>query len=309
MKAVIFDIDGTLANLDHRLHHLPNWDKFFAEMHNDTPIPEIKWLANQLAAMSDMSSPENDYCVLIVSARPDNYRDVTENWLLKHGIDYHRLYMRKAGDFRKDSIVKKEILQQITEDGFEPFLVIDDRAQVVAMWREYGLMTLQCAPNEKPLSKYEGQCLFHMMVGPSGAGKSTYIGRNYKSSDVVSTDDIRVQLFGSKELGFTPEDLNRTWNYAHGLIRTRLENGVFTVLDATNIKRKDRLKVLEYVPKGQLVQYVMIDRDLNTKLKDRDWRPEHLVLRHHQTFQSNIKDILKADDQGNVIVVDMREKK
>lgn len=306
MKAIIVDVDGTIADCDHRKVHLPNWPKFFELMGLDKPIEPV------IDVVRSLYFSKENYQILIVTARPNEYeyRHKTMNWLAQNYVPYHQLYMRKAGDYRQDSIVKKEILQQIIDDGYEPYLAIDDRAQVVKMWREYGIRTLQVAADEdfggKP-SKYEGQCLFHMMVGPSGAGKSTYIELNYKPRDVVSTDEIRRQLFGSHELGHNPEDLARTWSYAKGWIRTRLENGIFTVLDATNIKRKDRLGVLECVPRGQLATYVVINRQYNDKLRDRGWRPEELILKHDTTFRSNLKDILNADNQGNVIVLDKRE--
>ena len=116
-------------------------------------------------------------------------------------------------------------------------------------------------------------------------------------------------MFGGHEdgEGLRPEDLARTWAYVHGLIRVRLENGIFTVLDATNLKAKDRAAVLKQVPHGIVVQYVIIDRDLDDKLADRGWRSEELILRHHKAFKLTLPEVLEADGQGNVIVVDGRK--
>jgi deoxyribodipyrimidine photolyase-like uncharacterized protein len=63
------------------------------------------------------------------------------------------------------------------------------------------------------------------------------------------------------------------------------------------------------VPKGQLVQYVLIDREFDEKLRTRGWRSEELVKRHHNSFQNNLKNILNGDDQPNVYVLDKREHK
>ena len=148
------------------------------------------------------------------------------------------------------------------------------------------------------------------MVGPSGAGKSTYIEKNYKPQDVISTDQIRLDLFGSFGSDVqTPEHHARVFSYAHGLIETRLKNGVFTVFDATNLRGSDRKAVLKSVPKGQLVQYVLIDCEFDEKLRTRGWRSEELVKRHHNSFQNNLKNILNGDDQPNVYVLDKREHK
>ena len=309
MKAIIFDIDGTLADVQHRLHHLPDWNRFFAEMGNDPEISEVCWLADKLIHASmfeDADKSEPDFRVIVVSARPDDYRKVTQNWLqstLRWYAWIDKIYMRKSGDFRQDSIVKAEILQQIIDDGYEPWLVIDDRPQVVEMWRSYGICTLQCAPDEV-LPKHDGQNFLTMLVGPSGAGKSTWCELNAKPHDVISTDALREQ-YG---WGHSPEDLNKTWNYAHSLMKARLENGIYTVFDATNLKKKDRLKLLSYVPKGQYVRYVVLDRPLDNKIRDRGWRPEELILKHHRTFQSQLKDILNGDGLPNIVVEDRRTK-
>lgn len=303
MRAIIFDIDGTLSDVEHRRQHLPNWGKFFGDMHLDPPIEPVVWLARH--HYLEWVNYE-EVATLVVSARPDDYRDVTEEWLNKHvydGMWKDHLYMRKAGDYRQDAIVKAEILQQIMDDGYEPFLVVDDRPQVVEMWRSYGITTLQCAPDEV-LPKHDGKNCLTMLVGPSGAGKSTWCELNAHPHDVLSTDQLREQ-YG---WGHSPEDLNKTWNYAHSLLKARLENGIKTVFDATNLKRKDRLNLLRHVPKGQYVTYVVIDRPLDEKIRDRRWRPEELILKHHRTFQSQLKDILAGDNLPNVAVIDKREK-
>jgi predicted kinase len=309
MKAVIFDIDGTLADVSHRLHYLENgkdWNGFFSQMHLDPVIEPIAELARLLyAGISNGIKQPFDYAILIVSARPDDYRFETGKWLNANHIPFQKLYMRKSGDFRRDDIVKSEILQQILDDGYEPFLVVDDRPMVVDMWRSHGITTLQCAPDEKSLSKYAGKQILTMMVGPSGAGKTTHIEQKYGTKNVVSPDDIR-QMY---DLSHHPEDLKRTWEIAHALIKARLDIGLPTILDATNIKRKDRLAILDLVPEGQLVDYVVIDRRLEDKLADRGSRSEELVLKHHRTFVSQLPDILRGDDQGNVIVNDHRKHK
>lgn len=301
MKAVIFDIDGTLSDVEHRTHHLPNWDKFFDEMGKDPLIYPVGWLADKLI---QASIDDEDFRVIVVTARPDIYREKTEKWLERELRWYawiDKIYMRRHNDFRKDSIVKAEILQQIVDDGYEPFLVVDDRPEVVEMWRSYGICTLQCASDEVKL-KHDGKHFLDIIVGPSGAGKSSYVAKNYKPCDIVSSDQIREE-YG---WGHHPDDLAKTWNYIHGLIKVRLENHINTVLDATNIDQRDRLKVLQSVPNGQYVRYIVIDRPFDQKIKDRGWRPEELILKHDKKFRKNLKDILDGDNKKNVVVIDKR---
>ena len=53
--------------------------------------------------------------------------------------------MRKTGDFRKDSIVKKELFDENVRGKYNIEFVLDDRNQVVEMWRSIGLVCLQVA--------------------------------------------------------------------------------------------------------------------------------------------------------------------
>ena len=309
MRAVIFDIDGTLADVAHRVHHLDgdkDWAAFFRDMQDDRPIEPIAELARLLHKAVEAGHGLD--AVLIVTARPDreDWRRTTLDWLEVHGIPHDRIYFRPEGDMRQDHLVKADILQRILDDGYQPVLVIDDRPQVVRMWRDHGITTLQCAPDEQGASADAGQTLLHMLVGPCGAGKSTFAAATYKPHDIVSTDELRLQLYGN--LGHSPEALARVWKLAHGLIRARLDAGVFTVLDATNLRSEDRARVLDLLPRGVFARYVVIDRDLDRKIKERGWRSEELVLKHHRLFRAEEKAIMAGDGHPYVTVQDKRSR-
>lgn len=308
-RAIIFDIDGTLANVEHRLHHLEgekDWPRFFTDMQDDKPIEPIAELARLLHKAVEAQHGLD--AVLIVTARParPDWRQTTIDWLELHGIAYDRIYFREENDWRPDQLVKADILQQILDDGYDPQLVIDDRPQVVKMWREHGLTTLQCAPDDAGSSIYAGQTLLHMLIGPAGSGKSTYAASTYADHEIISTDTLRLQLYG--ELLHSPEALSRVWKLAHGLIRARLEAGVRTVLDATNLKQDDRAKVLDLLPRGVFARYIVIDRDLNLKIRERGWRPEELILKHHRLFRSEERNIMAGDQHPYVTVQDRRSR-
>ena len=149
MKVYLFDIDGTLADLTHRLHHISgeydnqgmekpkNWDAFFAACSDDKPIKHVVELAKMIV--------DADKTIVYVSGRSDSVRGQTLMWLAGHVGSVGPLYMRKHGDHRPDNIVKSEILDQIILDGYEPVMVFEDRDQVVKMWRERGITCLQVA--------------------------------------------------------------------------------------------------------------------------------------------------------------------
>lgn len=142
MKTAIFDIDGTLANNSHRQYlvrrNTPAWDEFFLKMGHDTPNQPIICLYQSIKQSGHFS------CIL-VSGRPNTYRERTEEWLEKYGIEFDHLYMREIGDKRPDVKVKKEILDALLAKGHEICFVVDDRNDIVRMWRENGITCLQCA--------------------------------------------------------------------------------------------------------------------------------------------------------------------
>jgi phosphoglycolate phosphatase-like HAD superfamily hydrolase len=146
VKAILVDIDGTLADLAHRLHYIQaeiskdkNWPAFFDACSDDAPIHIT------IEAVRAMAST---FEVVFVTGRPDSHEDHTRAWLDRHVALVGPLYMRKAGDYREDRVVKRELLALIREHGYEPVIAIDDRRQVVDMWREEGLICLQCAAGE-----------------------------------------------------------------------------------------------------------------------------------------------------------------
>ena len=131
-EAILCDIDGTLAHMgDTRSPY--EWEK----VGGDSVDQDIADLINTL----------NDHShIILVSGRDASCRKQTEDWLSRYDIDYDVLLMRPAGDKRKDTIVKREMFYQAIRDHYQVRFVLDDRDQVVEMWRSLGLKCLQVAP-------------------------------------------------------------------------------------------------------------------------------------------------------------------
>ena len=142
MKTVLFDIDGTLADIEHRRGFLyetpPNWKKFNALMGLDTPNYPIVQLYQTLWKSTE-------YNIELVTGRNEEFRKITEQWLIWNEISFKKIHMRKDKDNRPDHIVKKEILDELLQSGYDIEFVVDDRQQVVDMWRANGIVCLQCA--------------------------------------------------------------------------------------------------------------------------------------------------------------------
>jgi hypothetical protein len=135
-RAVLVDIDGTLAIRGDRSPY--DWSRVGI----DTPNGPIIELVQTIAAAGR-------HRMVLISGREDVCRADTEQWLREHGVPYDELYMRRARDNRKDSVVKAEMYAQHVADRYEVAFVVDDRDRVVAMWRrELGLTCLQVAEGD-----------------------------------------------------------------------------------------------------------------------------------------------------------------
>ena len=300
VDSVIFDIDGTLADIEHRRHFVregrPDWEAFFNNMGKDKLIGPVAWLNRKLH--------ESGVIILITTGRPDSHRKLTEDWLQENSIKYDHLYMRKAGDTRKDSIIKKEILDEIRLK-FDPKLAIDDRQQVVDMWRKNDICVLQNEDTSSgvvPTVRVQpGTCLLTIMVGPSGAGKSTWARANFKPEEIISSDDLREAINGSR---FDQSNPTTIFRAVHKLAKARLDCGLRVCLDATHLRRKHRVEAASLAPKHTTVKYVVINRSMEDKIRDGDWRLNvpGLLKKHEETFKNNLQYIKKGDDLPNVEV-------
>lgn len=131
---IIVDIDGTLAEMDGRSPY--EWNRVGEDKPNRLLIDMIDSYAKKI------DSP----AIIVMSGRDGSCFGATETWLEHHGVPFDRLFMRAADDTRKDSIVKRELFDRHIRGKFNPILVIDDRQQVVEMWRhELGLTCWQVA--------------------------------------------------------------------------------------------------------------------------------------------------------------------
>jgi phosphoserine phosphatase len=143
-KVIVFDIDGTLANIEHRRGFVAskpkNFKAFNAAIPQDTPHEEIVFLAQTFYALGNQ--------VILCSGRGEEEREVTVKQMEDFNVKFDKLFMRSAKDYRKDSIVKVELLAQIREEFGTPYLWFDDRQQVVDAIRAEGVKVCQVAPGD-----------------------------------------------------------------------------------------------------------------------------------------------------------------
>ena len=133
-KAIICDLDGTLAILEGRGP--------FEYQRCDTDLPN-EAVVELLRAMGAAG-----YTVIFVSGREDSCREMTVSWINCLSLPSEQLFMRKTGDFRKDVIVKREIYENAIKGNYNVRFVLEDRNQVVRMWRSLELTCFQVAEGD-----------------------------------------------------------------------------------------------------------------------------------------------------------------
>jgi hypothetical protein len=141
----IVDLDGTLANHNHRLPYAksanPNWDVYNEMRANDPVNPNILFLVESLRRAG--------LGICIMTAASAKYANGTVQWLEKHSVPKDLLLMREHGDQRFSCDVKFDLYQSyFLQTGRRVRLVLEDRDKLVAMWREIGLTCLQVCKGE-----------------------------------------------------------------------------------------------------------------------------------------------------------------
>ena len=133
----VFDVDGVLADVRHRLHHLEsrpkNWDGFFNAAVDDPPLEQGIELCLESA---------KDCEVVYVTGRPERCRQDTLAWFRRHGLPEGTLSMRGEGDRRPARMAKPQLLRRLAR-GRTVAVVVDDDLQVCAAYEQAGWRVLR----------------------------------------------------------------------------------------------------------------------------------------------------------------------
>ena len=133
LPTAVIDLDGTVADVRHRLHHLQrrpkDWDAFYAGIADDRPLAEGLAVARSLA---------DNHELVYLTGRPERYRKATLEWLRRHELPPGRLMMRRGGDRRPARVAKLAMLRSL--DGVA--VLVDDDADVCTAARAAGFSVL-----------------------------------------------------------------------------------------------------------------------------------------------------------------------
>ena len=135
----VFDIDGVLADVRHRLHHVErkpkHWDAFFDAAVDDPPLPQGVALAQESA---------KDCEVVYVTGRPERCRADTLEWFARHGLPQGQLSMRRPRDFRPARVAKLDLLRRLAGERTVA-VVVDDDEQVCDAYEAAGFRVLRAS--------------------------------------------------------------------------------------------------------------------------------------------------------------------
>ncbi len=133
MALVVFDIDGVLADVRHRVHHVTgsrrDWDAFFA----GAPLDPVLEDGRRMLAAEVAAGRRAAY----LTGRPERCRADTVAWLAEHGLPSGELIMRPDVDRRPARLFKAEALGVLARTC-DIHLVVDDDPQVVVTLRQHG---------------------------------------------------------------------------------------------------------------------------------------------------------------------------
>jgi len=134
--AHIYDVDGTLANVEPYLHYVRGSNRDYDAFHEASidALPNVEVLEMLNNSVSDGNS------ILVVTSRKEKYRGLTSMWLAKNNIRSHGLFMRADDDNRPDYEAKKDMLDEISK-LWDVTHAIDDNPNVIKLWEDHRIPT------------------------------------------------------------------------------------------------------------------------------------------------------------------------
>ncbi len=155
LTVAVFDVDGVVADVRHRLRHVErspkDWPAFFAAMADDGPLEVGIALARDQAAAG--------HALVYLTGRNEAYREVTVDWMRRHGLPEGRLVMRRDSDRRPARLLKPEALRRLSRTS-RIVAVVDDDNAVVEVLRRDGWPVLHATWMTEESTSSEQQSLF-----------------------------------------------------------------------------------------------------------------------------------------------------
>lgn len=136
---LLLDLDHTVSDAAWRDHMIneDGWDNYHLQLIHDKPIPEIIAMARGLY--------NSGWRIIGLTARPERFRRLSMNWLIRNKVALDELLMRPDDDYRSSPVVKLDLIYRRCPDigDKRKFLLVDDREDICQFFVEAGFSTLQ----------------------------------------------------------------------------------------------------------------------------------------------------------------------
>ncbi|MBE7163656.1 MAG: hypothetical protein INR72_20645 [Williamsia herbipolensis] len=142
----VFDIDGVVADVRHRLHHLTrgSWHRFFVAADGDDLLDEGARLVADLGAQHE---------IVWLTGRPEWLRRTTETWLAGHGLPAAEVHLRPDHDYRPAPVYKLDVLRRLAPRGVAAVVDDDDEVVAAAIRAGFPAVLADWVPRSDPLRR------------------------------------------------------------------------------------------------------------------------------------------------------------
>lgn len=141
-KCVVFDLDGTLCDVTHRLKYIQAFPKQRELFHSSCIDDGVNHRVFELYELFR----KNGYSMVLLTCRPKKYEHLTKEWLESNGVKYDMLISSDKKELT-DAKAKRFYKENVIEPEYEIAFAVDDRKSVIDMWREVGVTCLDVAGN------------------------------------------------------------------------------------------------------------------------------------------------------------------
>ncbi len=135
-----------------------------------------------------------------------------------------------------------------------------------------------------------------MLIGPTLSGKSTYIRNNYPNVQVISRDEIVMEVFGSRDynLAFKEVDQKEVDRVLALRLKEANDSKTSVIIDMTNITVKRRMATLRNFDKDfsriAVVFPILSDeeytrRNIDRNAKENKWIPPFVIKSMIDSYQ------------------------
>jgi predicted kinase len=185
VPTIAFDADGTLVDVSGLTHLVRGKYKDFDRFHRGSlwspPNEDVVALAKEAA--------EKGFKVIVVTAREEPYREVTQAWLDANEVPYENIFMRPEKDWRPDHIVKNEMFENISQH-YDVVHFVDDREDIARVWESYGIQTtiVTGGYGDGNVNADIDEMKRGTLVNPFTTGKCLKCGRPLKNGGFIGSE-------------------------------------------------------------------------------------------------------------------------